>query len=304
MKVGRRDRMVRRTGFTLVELLVVISIIGMLMALLFPAINSARESGRQNTCRSNMRNIAQAMVGYETKKNAYPMFINRVSVPDTTTYPQGINRSLMFVLLPELERSDIYNAANNGNWTQATLEDQNLYLEIVQCPSNPLPKEGSNAENMAFVFNAGRHGVVDSRDSPSASDPIEKYAGMFFQDGNPNSSADLTAGDGAVNTLLISENLTGSRWINMTESTVGFTWNLPNPTDATANGINRHKTTAGLAPTSNHPGVVNVAFADAHVRTINEAISYVVYAQLCTPNGTRFAGTSAAMPLLSEGDIY
>lgn len=294
MKVGRRKGLALRAGFTLVELLVVISIIGMLMALLFPAINAARESGRQNTCRSNMRNIALAIHGYETKKTAYPMIANLVRTQDGTQVP----RSLMFVILPELERMDITTVTKNTNWDNADLEAANLYLEIVQCPSNPLVRQGANAENMAFVFNVGRFGFLNSASTTTSSlDPAdgipERYAGMFFEAGSPNSSADLTAGDGATNTLLISENLTGSRWIDITEGTVGFTW----VTGSTSQGINQDKTTPGLAPTANHPGLVNVAFADAHVRTLNEAIDYPTYRQLCTPSGSQFG-----MTLLNEGD--
>ena len=56
-------------AFTLIELLVVISIIGMLMALLLPAVQSARESGRSNTCRNNLRNLAIGVTQFELRKN-------------------------------------------------------------------------------------------------------------------------------------------------------------------------------------------------------------------------------------------
>ena len=52
-------------GFTLVELLVVITIIGMLVSLLLPAIQSAREAGRKNTCMNNMRNCGLALIQVE-----------------------------------------------------------------------------------------------------------------------------------------------------------------------------------------------------------------------------------------------
>src|SRR4051794_33142264 len=59
-------------GFTLVELLVVIAIIGALVALLLPAVQAAREAARRTTCESNLRNVALAVLTYESAKGAPP----------------------------------------------------------------------------------------------------------------------------------------------------------------------------------------------------------------------------------------
>ncbi len=62
----------RRPGFTLVEVLVAISIIGMLLALLLPAVQAAREAGRRNTCKNNLRNIALAIANHESAHRRLP----------------------------------------------------------------------------------------------------------------------------------------------------------------------------------------------------------------------------------------
>src|SRR5208283_4254889 len=73
-------------GFTLVELLVVISIIGVLVGLLLPAVNAAREAGRRSACSNNMRQIGQATTQYETTQRQYPLnwgTVAKVGTPST-----------------------------------------------------------------------------------------------------------------------------------------------------------------------------------------------------------------------------
>src|SRR5690242_20110554 len=61
------------TGFTLVELLVVIAIIGVLVALLLPAIQASREAGRRSNCIDNMKQVALAVLSYETNRRSLPL---------------------------------------------------------------------------------------------------------------------------------------------------------------------------------------------------------------------------------------
>ncbi len=74
---GTKDK--GRCGFTLVELLVVIAIIGMLMALLLPAVNNAREQGRRAVCLNNMKNLSTALRSYEATRKELPGYANNVA---------------------------------------------------------------------------------------------------------------------------------------------------------------------------------------------------------------------------------
>src|SRR5881392_3384260 len=67
-----RRRQPRQRAFTLVEMLVVISIIAVLAALLLPAINMAREAGRRASCSNNLRNLALAVQNFDSAKESYP----------------------------------------------------------------------------------------------------------------------------------------------------------------------------------------------------------------------------------------
>src|SRR4051812_20303872 len=86
--IGRRS-MQRRditSGFTLVELLVVIAIIGVLVALLLPAVQSSREAGRRNQCIDNMKQLALAVLNYDTTRTTLPL---AYSPNDTSSKPVG-----------------------------------------------------------------------------------------------------------------------------------------------------------------------------------------------------------------------
>jgi prepilin-type N-terminal cleavage/methylation domain-containing protein len=108
-----------REGFTLVELLVVISIIGILIGLLLPAVNAARETGRRAACSNNMHQIALAVGAYESSLRQYPMNWGVVgtvgALPTTPVNATGsgpadvVGVSWLTAILPNLDNNPLYN---------------------------------------------------------------------------------------------------------------------------------------------------------------------------------------------------
>ena len=99
-------------GFTLVELLVVMAIIGELVAILVPAVQMALEAARRTQCLSNEMEIGKAIQIYEKSNNHYPGSLNTVSVSGGTS---TVNLSWVQVLMPYLGRGDIWAALQKGS---------------------------------------------------------------------------------------------------------------------------------------------------------------------------------------------
>src|SRR4051812_44153289 len=96
--------MKNRPAFTLVELLVVIAIIGVLVALLLPAVQAAREAGRRASCNNNLKQIGLAMQNYHSTFNCFPVARN----------PYPLVHSSLSRLLPFCEQGNAYSQINYG----------------------------------------------------------------------------------------------------------------------------------------------------------------------------------------------
>jgi prepilin-type N-terminal cleavage/methylation domain-containing protein/prepilin-type processing-associated H-X9-DG protein len=139
-------RVQRHRAFTLVELLVVIAIIGILVALLLPAIQAAREAARRTQCVNNLKNLATACFTHESGKKALP-YGRKFDYWDSYTWTQ--------VILPQIEQQSVYdlywtiddpvfNGAHNGSngpiGNDARLrEARHARIEIFYCPSSEAP---------------------------------------------------------------------------------------------------------------------------------------------------------------------
>ena len=105
MKIRNRQR-----AFTLVELLVVISIIGMLMALLLPAVQQAREAARRLQCMNNMDNVATGVQIFVTSKGYFPGLLDKVARAGKLSYTEA---TWLMMIFPSLEQGDVYEVWNN-----------------------------------------------------------------------------------------------------------------------------------------------------------------------------------------------
>src|SRR3954470_7862641 len=125
----------KRAGFTLVELLVVIAIIGILVALLLPAIQAARESGRRVTCINQMKQLGLALLNYESAKKCLPggQFAsdpNRIAVNDPRVWNSGRWFSVQSQLLSYIEDGNIASGFDFNDY---------IYTDQNQLPQNVPP---------------------------------------------------------------------------------------------------------------------------------------------------------------------
>src|SRR5207247_7938784 len=106
-----------RRGFTLVELLVVIAIIGVLVALLLPAVQAARESVRRSQCMNNLRQIGLALHTYHDTFRVFPPSYLTVpggspsmGPPDPDNGDAGPGWTALMMILPQIEQGNLYNS--------------------------------------------------------------------------------------------------------------------------------------------------------------------------------------------------
>lgn len=306
---------VRRRGFTLVELLVVIAIIGILVALLLPAVQAAREAARRSSCSNNLKQWALAMHNY------HDTFLK---LPLGTVLPAGAGRAGVgggdyaddngwyALILPFVEQgtmSDLidyrFSWHNNANGQKA----MQTKVAVMGCPSDGVEENefgtnwarirGNYVVNFGNTNFGGQNGVngVDFQGSPFGINRGENLAGIT---------------DGTSNTLLMAEVLTldGNAWLGYTSEVTlagggAFTGNFtPNtkscemlarqcfpagnskiPCCTSVGGSSGDVVKQIITARSKHPNGVQVALSDASVRFVNQTIDTSTWQGLASASG-------------------
>jgi prepilin-type N-terminal cleavage/methylation domain-containing protein/prepilin-type processing-associated H-X9-DG protein len=136
----------KQRGFTLVELLVVIAIIGILIAMLLPAVQAAREAARRSQCMNNLRQMGLAMINYESSYKVYPP--SDVVVPDPATglLTRSLGLSVHARLLPFVEEESLKTLVNfSASYNNASNDTARMTrVAMFVCPSDG----GENASSI------------------------------------------------------------------------------------------------------------------------------------------------------------
>jgi prepilin-type N-terminal cleavage/methylation domain-containing protein/prepilin-type processing-associated H-X9-DG protein len=214
-----------KKAFTLVELLVVIAIIGVLVALLLPAVQSAREAARRMQCANNLKQIALAFHNYESSFKVLP--------PETMCAGTGAHGPTAFVhILPQIEQSGIYqqlasvgfgNAVSywmgsSGAKTPLLRAALNGYvIKGYRCPSSMLPQFQTVVDarlmvpSYAMIAGSNLHQSTDHKGANGG----HCSAGGLFTGNLPRRFAE--ASDGTSNTMMLGEQ---SHWIANNKTTM------------------------------------------------------------------------------------
>lgn len=312
--------MPRRSAFTLVELLVVIAVIGILVALLLPAVQAARESARRAQCANHLKQVGLALANYQSSVGTFPAAGMYAMVPGETL-------SVHCTLLPYIEQDAVRTEMLSSAGLAAAKQQR---ISIYLCPSDPntgpAPSGSSTRYPICYGFNYGTWMVYDwnNRQSgdgafsvncahrPSAypdglshtlSAADVKALTPYLRDGlNPNTPGAPLPTPDSIAKLGGSFKSNGHlEWNDARAIQAGLTATFPPNTwvpydnggiivdidfDSNREGNTLSGVTyAAVTARSYHPGVVNALFMDGSVRVARSEIAPLVWRSFATRAG-------------------
>ena len=225
-KTVRRSR-----GFTLIELLVVIAVIAVLVSLLLPAVQQAREAARRTQCKNNLKNIGLALHNYQQQFLVYPMAeVHGLSA----TFPPHCNWENAIgcwgtAIMPQLDQANVYNLCNfSMNPQYLSVENREvmqLEIPIYQCPSDWYDGLSSPWNNNPLEVTRIMHyfAVAGSLESS----PLT-WQGVAFEDTHCHPNDGMFYNDSSIRPSLIIDGLSNTA---MMCEVWGRTANTGNPPD-------------------------------------------------------------------------
>ena len=282
-------------GFTLVELLVVIAIIGILIALLLPAVQAAREAARRMQCTNNLVQMGIALANYDAAHETLPPGVVNPEGP-IRNIPSGYHMSWLVQVLPYIEEQVTFRYVDFsvGAYDKKNDPVAGTEISIFVCPSDPGRSHGRyGSEGRWPASYAGCHHDVEA--------PIDAdNHGVFFLNSSIRS---LDIPDGATHTIFVGEKQLDADdlgWMSGTRSTLRNTGTMVNMTPVVKDaggrfGYEEEASDAGQAGqeseaaggdlavggySSYHPGGANFLLGDGSVRFISETVDKSVYEQM------------------------
>ena len=314
-------------GFTLVELLVVSAIIGMLIALLLPSLQMAREASRRASCSNNFRQIGSAIHLYHDVHNAFPP--GGVSMGDFNVRVRSRQQNLTtwtIQILPFMEQLPIYEKYSQGemNDSRANKQVREHFIAAYSCPSDIYrktltePATGPGHDNHVMYMPGSYRGVGGRGDGasgcwdgtcnpPSGKRPPRLWRGVFHVvDGSLSPESSGSIADGLSNTIMVGEYCTkASRTrIGLGRRTFwAYTHGSYNRSDVIPQSrtlladYDRCASTRGIgdfepcvrAWGSFHPGVVGFLLCDGSIKHVPLTVDMQCLASAATVAGKEFA---------------
>ena len=263
-----------RSGFTLVELLAVLAIIGTLIGLLLPAIQRSREMGRQAQCSNNLKNMGLALANYEQAKKRFP--------PGNEHLGQRLHAWSSFVL-PFMEQSAVSNRIDYSKpWDDPSgnLAQVDVTIPTYVCPSGV--KQFPGKQDYGGILGAY---IKPSGEPLSPLTPRDEHGGVLYAtDGDYRQSATaVSVSDGLSRTLLVAEAVDRDSTGDDTHFQGDACWACGTNCFPLNSRVINDPNVDGFR--SRHSGGLYSLFGDGHVSFLNDRLDVQVLIAICTRCG-------------------